>query len=136
METSWTHIMDLDFDDHETTAATVSISLTNLLDPHPKPAFDSYIKLVNHVISANKAPYLNSFRINFPLNSFFAAVIENWIRFALVKNVHNLELNFWVQPRIRFYNIFQTNPALIVNTTLDSLRLKSVRWTSVSMGFI
>lgn len=122
----WTHIMDLDFDDHETTAAAVSLSSTILSDLHPKPAFDSYVKLVNHVISANKAPYLNSFRINFPLNSFYAAVIENWIRFALGKNVRNLELNFWVLPRIRFYNIFQINPALIVNTTLESLRLESV----------
>lgn len=87
-----------------------------------------FIDMVNQVIDANQASYLNTFRINFPLNSSYAAYIHNRLKFAFSKEVRNLILIFEVAtyPRINFFNIFSNNPALILNTTLKTLHLKSV----------
>ncbi|KMS97958.1 hypothetical protein BVRB_4g097040 [Beta vulgaris subsp. vulgaris] len=119
----WTHLMDLDFDNPETTAIAMTLKYTS----YALPEMDNYVKCVNQVINANGAPYLNSFRIHFPLSIFYAAVINNWLKFSFSKEVRNLEINLEGGcSRIHFSNIFSTNPAMIVNTTLESLHLSSV----------
>ncbi|KAL2945059.1 hypothetical protein RDABS01_033406 [Bienertia sinuspersici] len=120
---AWTRLMDLDFDSPETTA--IALSLTDTCSTQPK--MDNYVKWVNQVISANKAPYLNTFRLHFPLNNFYAADIENWLKFSFNKEVRNLEINLLASSlRIQLCNIFSFNPAFVVNATLETLLLKSV----------
>nr|XP_017244402.1 PREDICTED: putative F-box/FBD/LRR-repeat protein At5g62970 [Daucus carota subsp. sativus] len=140
----WTHLMDLDFSiDPETIA---SLKLASYPQPemykfaeylklasYPQPEMDKFVEWVNRVMSANRAPYLDSLRIHMPLNTCYGSHIHNWVQYAFVKEVHHLELNFGPDyeyhnncPRINFSDIFSTNPALILNTALKSLHLDTV----------
>lgn len=115
----WTYLKHLDFGEPET--------LLNYTW-YPQSKMDKFVERVNRVIIANRAPYLDAFRIKFPLNSFYSAHIQSWLKFAFDKQVCNLDLDFldMCYPPIHFSNIFSTDPALILNTTLTSLHLKSV----------
>nr|XP_017220886.1 PREDICTED: FBD-associated F-box protein At4g10400-like [Daucus carota subsp. sativus] len=124
----WTHLMDLDFrNDPETIA---SLRLTS----YPQPEMEKFVEWVNGVISANRAPYLDSLRIHMPLSTCYGAHIHNWVQFAFAKEVHHLELNFGPHhyghrknyPRINFSDILSTNRALILSTALKSLHLETV----------
>lgn len=81
----WTGLTDLDFSDLETTA-TLEYNM------YTQPAMNKFVDWVNQVIAANRAPNLRTFIIHFPLNNSYAAHIENWLKFALVKKVRYLEL--------------------------------------------
>lgn len=116
----WTDLMDLDFNDLETTA-------TIKYGRYAQPEMDKFVDWVNQVIAANRAPYLGTLRVHFPLNGSYAAHIKNWLKFAFLKMVCNLELNFLPsQSSIHFFKVFSNNPASVLNSTLDSLHLKSV----------
>ncbi|KAL1830456.1 hypothetical protein ACET3Z_000107 [Daucus carota] len=114
----WTYLKHLDFGEPETLNYTM----------YAQSKMDKFVERVNRVIIANQAPYLDAFRIKFPLNSFYAAHIQSWLKFAFDKQVCNLDLDFLdiCYPPIHFSNIFSTDPALILNTTLTSFYLKSV----------
>ncbi|KAL1830619.1 hypothetical protein ACET3Z_000270 [Daucus carota] len=124
----WTHLMDLDFKiDPETIASLRSTS-------YPQPEMEKFVEWVNRVISANRAPYLDSLRIHMPLNTCYGPHIQNWVQFVFVKEVHHLELNFGPDhyerhknyPRINFSDILSTNRALVRTTALKSLHLETV----------
>ncbi|KAK1372304.1 F-box domain-containing protein [Heracleum sosnowskyi] len=117
----WTDLMDLDFDDFETTATIEYKS-------YAQPEMDKFVVWVNHIIASNRAPYLGTFRIHFPLNGLYAAHMENWLKFAFVKKVRNLELNFY-NLQLNFVYSYSRNihfQKSFLNTTLESLHLKSV----------
>ncbi|KAL2920781.1 hypothetical protein RDABS01_012272 [Bienertia sinuspersici] len=111
----WTHLMELDFDNPETNAIAMGLRYTC----YALPEMNTYVKWVNQVITH---------KIHFPLNKLYAPVIENWLRFSFSKEVRNLEINLSAVtcPRIQVSNIFSTNPSLVMNSTLESLHLKSV----------
>ncbi|KAK1349182.1 FBD domain-containing protein [Heracleum sosnowskyi] len=117
----WTQLKDLDFDDLET-------SKTLNCTDYARPEIDNFVDRVNCVIIANQAAYLDTFRIQFPLNSSYAADIHNWLKFAFGKEVRNLDLDFGARTyaSIHYSNIFSNNPALVLNTTLTSFQLRSV----------
>ncbi|WOG85977.1 hypothetical protein DCAR_0105170 [Daucus carota subsp. sativus] len=121
----WTNLMDLDFSD-PVTAATLKDC--RMLSDMYIFADRVFVDWVNRVIRANRAPYLNTFRICFPLHSSYAVYFQNWINFAFGKEVRNLVLVFGyvAYPNINFLNIFTSDPALILNTTLKTLYLESV----------
>ncbi|KAK1391136.1 hypothetical protein POM88_019314 [Heracleum sosnowskyi] len=87
----WTQLKDLDFDDPET-------SNTLNFTSYAQPEIDKFVDRVNRVIIANQAPYLDTFRIQFPVGSSYDADIH-------------------------YSNVFSSNPALILNTTLTSFHL-------------
>ncbi|KAK1349183.1 FBD domain-containing protein [Heracleum sosnowskyi] len=117
----WTQLKYLHFDDLET-------SNTLNCTYYARPEIDKFVDRVNRVIIANKDPYLDTFRIHFPLNSSYNADICNWLKFAFGKEVRNFVLDFGgsTYASIHYSNIFSSNPALILNTTLTSFHLKSV----------
>ncbi|XP_021716229.1 F-box protein At5g03100-like [Chenopodium quinoa] len=123
----WTNLMDLDFDNPETSAIANAMIISFTCASYGQPEMDNYVKCVNQVINASGAPYLKNFSIHFPLGIFYAAHIENWVRFSLSKKVRNLEINLMTAySRILFSNIITTNPAMVVNTTLESLLLSYI----------
>ncbi|KAK1386570.1 FBD domain-containing protein [Heracleum sosnowskyi] len=116
----WTHLMNLDLNDTETSGSLIFVSFA-------QPEMDKFVDMVNQVVIANRASYLESFRIHFPLNTSYASHIHNWVKFVFNKEVRNLDLNFraTTYPSFDIFNI-STNPSLILNTTLKSLRLRTV----------
>lgn len=111
--------MDLDFNDPVTVATLKS-------ECPMYSEMDKFVDRVSRVISANRALYINTFRIHFPLNSSYAVYIQNWINFAFGKDNLVLIFGLLTCPTINFFNIFSSNPALILNTTLKTLHLESV----------
>ncbi|XP_056689120.1 putative F-box/LRR-repeat protein At4g15060 isoform X1 [Spinacia oleracea] len=80
----WTYLVHLDFDDPG----------FHLIEGNPTcDQIDKYHQWVHKVITTNRASWLSTFRIHFPLNSLNVADINKWVRFALSKDVRNLELN-------------------------------------------
>ncbi|KAL1825840.1 hypothetical protein ACET3Z_012618 [Daucus carota] len=121
----WPNLMDLDFSDP---VSTVTLKQCRMFCDMDIFADRVFVDWVNRVIRANRAPYLNSFRICFPLHSSYAVYFQNWINFAFGKEVRNLVLVFGciAYPKINFFSIFTSDPALILNTTLKTLHLESV----------
>ncbi|XP_074374814.1 F-box/LRR-repeat protein 25-like [Apium graveolens] len=117
----WTYLADLDFNDPETCCAQLNLTC------YAQPEMAKFGDRVNRVIIANRATYLDTFRIQFPLSTSYAAHIHNWLKFVFDKQVGNLDLDFKAinHPTIDILNIY-INPSLILNTTLKSLHLRSV----------
>ncbi|KAK1349180.1 F-box domain-containing protein [Heracleum sosnowskyi] len=117
----WTQLKYLHFDDLETS------NTLNCTD-YARPEIDNFVDRVNRVIIANQAAYLDTFIIHFPVSSSYDADIHNWLKFAFGKEVRNLDLDFGVAAftSIHYSNVFSSNPALILNTTLTSFHLSSV----------
>lgn len=83
-----------------------------------------YCNWINNIVASNRANYLDSFRIVASLDESFAAHLQNWVEFAFLRNVRNLEVNLSFKTcSIRSLNIIFTNPALeylqLTSVTID-----------------
>ncbi|XP_021756886.1 uncharacterized protein LOC110721958 [Chenopodium quinoa] len=93
--------------------------------PYENSEVGNYADWVNQVIRANQAPYLNTFRMHFPIpidDNIFASNIDKWLEFASTKWVRNLELHMETIPTIPFFK----NSTFVLNTSLVSLHLTKV----------
>ncbi|XP_021729137.1 F-box/LRR-repeat protein At3g26922-like [Chenopodium quinoa] len=90
----WTYLLDLDFEHPD-------FHLIHRPKTVCRPSYNyqlnRYCKWVNQVMTGNRASYLTTFRIHFPLYGSYTTNIDKWIAMALSKNVSNLELNLSTQ---------------------------------------
>ncbi|XP_057547202.1 putative F-box/FBD/LRR-repeat protein At1g78760 isoform X1 [Amaranthus tricolor] len=105
--------LNFDVDNLETMTLGCKRQLKPVKDLKPR-----FLNWVSHVVALNRAPFIDEFRIRFPLDETDSSHLEAWINFAILKRVQNLELH------LRSYTI--TSHVWKGMSHLKSLSLKGV----------